>query len=126
MLRVLRRTHLYLGCFFAPLLLFFVLSGAYQTVTPDRRKGTADSDDLASRLTRVHAEQYYPSASADAYSTRLFAALVVVMCAALVLTIVLGVVLALHVLREKWAVWLALALGWIVPVVVLWLGQRRE
>jgi hypothetical protein len=77
--RAIRRAHLHLGVFFAPLLLFFVLTGWYQTVTPDRRKGAADSDDWVSRLTRVHVEQYFPSKSAEGYSTSLFTTLVVVM-----------------------------------------------
>jgi len=36
-MKKLRRVHLYLGCFFAPLLIFYVVTGWYQTVNPDRR-----------------------------------------------------------------------------------------
>ncbi|MCC7374396.1 MAG: hypothetical protein IT581_07055 [Verrucomicrobiales bacterium] len=123
--RLLRRVHLYLGVFFTPLLLFFVLTGWHQTVTPDRRKGVSDADDWLGRLDRVHVEQYYPSQEAEGYSTKLFRALVVVMSVALVVTVVLGVVLAFRVLKARWAVWLALALGFAVPILTLWLGQRR-
>ncbi len=124
MKRVLRRTHLYLGVFFAPLLMFYVLTGWYQTVNPDRRKGIGDSDDWVSRLSRVHVEQYYPSRTAEGYSTTLFRGVVVAMSAALCLTVILGVVLAFQVLKARWAVWLVLCLGIIVPVLTLWLGQR--
>lgn len=123
--RFLRRAHLYLGVFFTPLLLFFVLTGWHQTVTPDRRKGVSDADDWIGRLDRVHVEQYYPSRTAEGYSTKLFRALVVVMSVALVVTVVLGLFLAFQVLKARWAVWLALVLGFAVPILTLWLGQRR-
>jgi hypothetical protein len=125
MSRLLRRVHLYLGVFFTPLLLFFVLTGWHQTVTPDRRKGASDSDDWIGRLDRVHVEQYYPTRSAEGYSTKLFRGLVVAMSVALMATVILGVVLAFQVLKARWAVWLALVLGFAVPILTLWLGQRR-
>jgi hypothetical protein len=124
-MRTLRRLHLYLGCFFAPLLIFYVATGWYQTVNPDRRKGTGDSTDLVSRLTRVHVEQYYPAESASGYSTRWFRALVVLMALALITTVILGIILAFRSSRNSWPVWLSLALGVALPVIVLWLGQRR-
>ncbi len=125
MTRLLRRTHLHLGVFFAPLLLFFVVTGWHQTANPDRRKGTNDSEDWVSRLNRVHVEQYYPTKSAEGYSTRMFSALVALMSVALIATVVLGVALAFQALKSKWAVWLSLGLGIAVPMLTLWLGQRR-
>jgi hypothetical protein len=38
---------------------------------------------------------------------------------------VLGLVLALRTLRSAWVVWASLALGILVPVLCLWLGQRH-
>lgn len=125
MTRWLRRVHLHLGVFFAPLLLFFVLTGWHQTVTPDRRKGEADSDDWVSRLNRVHVEQYYPSKEAEGYSTKLFTGLVVGMSLALAATTLLGVVLAFQVMKKRGLVWISLALGFMVPAVFLWLGQKH-
>ncbi|HKS36783.1 MAG TPA: hypothetical protein VJW76_06315 [Verrucomicrobiae bacterium] len=124
-MKLLRRTHLYLGCFFAPLLLFYVATGWYQTVNPDRRKGVSDSLDLVSRLNRVHVEQYYPTEAAAGYSTYAFRILVVVMSIALITTLALGIVLAFRTSRNKWPVWLSLGLGILLPVVLLWLGQKR-
>ena len=125
-MKKLRRIHLYLGCFFAPLLIFYVLTGWYQTVNPDRRKGVNDSLDLVSRLARVHVEQYYPAESATGYTTRWFRALVVVMAIALVSTVVLGIILAFRTSRSQWPVWVSLALGVVLPAVVLWLGQKHQ
>jgi len=125
-MKTLRRVHLYLGCFFAPLLLFYVITGWYQTVNPDRRKGVSDSQDLVSRLSRVHVEQYYPTESASGYSTRLFRVLIVIMANALISTVILGIILAFRTSRNKWPVWLSLALGVTLPVILLWLGQKHD
>jgi hypothetical protein len=125
-MKTLRRVHLYLGCFFAPLLIFYVATGWYQTVNPDRRKGVNDSTDLVSRLSRVHVEQYYPAESATGYSTRLFRALVVIMAVALNATVILGIILAFRTSRRKWPVWIALSLGIVLPVLLLWLGQKHD
>ena len=125
-MKTLRRVHLYLGCFFAPLLLFYVITGWYQTVNPDRRKGVSDSQDLVSRLSRVHVEQYYPTESASGYSTRLFRMLIVIMANALIATVILGIILAFRTSRNKWPVWLSLALGITLPVILLWLGQKHD
>ena len=124
-MKFLRRAHLYLGCFFAPLLLFYVATGWYQTVNPDRRKGVSDSLDLVSRLNRVHVEQHYPTEGAAGYSTYAFRFLVVVMSVALITTLSLGIILAFRTSRNKWPVWLSLVLGILLPVVLLWLGQKR-
>jgi hypothetical protein len=124
-MKFIRRLHLLLGCFFAPLLVFYVATGWYQTVNPDRRKGAADSMDFISRLNRVHVEQYYPAASATGYSTYWYRCLIVLMSLALITTVVLGLVLAFRGSRSRWPVWLSLTLGILLPVALLWLGQRR-
>ena len=125
-MKLIRRIHLYLGCFFAPLLIFYLTTGWYQTVNPDRRKGVADSDDLISRLNRVHVEQYYPTESASGYSTYLFRGMIVIMAVALMTTVILGVILAFRTSRNKWPVWLSLVLGIVLPIVLLWLGQKHD
>ena len=108
------------------MLIFYVATGWYQTVNPDRRKGVGDSNDLISRLNRVHVEQYYPTESAAGYSTYLFRGLVVGMAIALVTTVALGVVLAFRTSRNKWPVWISLGLGIVLPIVLLWLGQKHD
>ncbi len=79
---------------------------------------------MISRLNRVHVEQYYPTESASGYTTYLFRGLVVGMAIALVTTVALGVVLAFRTSRNRWPVWLSLALGVVLPIVLLWLGQK--
>lgn len=123
-MKLLRRLHTYLGCFFAPLLLFFLATGLYQTISPNRQKGTGELGDWKARLTSVHVDQIYPTESATSYSPVLFQGLVVAMAVGLIITLVLGVVMALRFSRKKWPVWLWLALGFGVPVSFLLLGQR--
>ena len=125
-MKLIRRIHLYLGCFFTPLLIFYVATGWYQTVNPDRRKGVGDSSDLISRLSRVHVEQYYPTESATGYSTFFFRLLIVLMAIALITTVSLGIVLAFRTSRNKLPVWLSLGLGIALPVILLWLGQKHD
>ena len=124
-MRKLRRLHTYLGCFFAPLLLFFLLSGWYQTVTPNRQKGHGELGDWKARLTSVHKESIYPTESANSYSPALFRTLVVVMSVALVVTLALGVFMAVRFTPKKWPVWTSLALGVMLPLLFLLLGQKH-
>ena len=105
--------------------MFYLATGWYQTVKVDRKKNVAEADTWISRLTSVHVDQIYPAESAESYSPVLFRILVVVMVLALMATIVLGVVLAFRTLRQRWMVWLSLGLGIAVPILFLWLGQRR-
>ena len=121
----LRRLHLYLGVFFAPMLLFFVVTGWYQTAFPDRRKSVFEANAVMDRLRAVHADQTFPVASANSYSTTGFRWLIYCMSVALVLTLFLGIVLAFRTMKKRWIVWLMLALGFVVPALSLWLGQRR-
>jgi hypothetical protein len=60
----------------------------------------------------------------ESYSPALFQGLVIAMVIALIVTVLLGVWMAFRTLRRKWTVWLALALGVLVPVVLLWLGRH--
>ncbi len=124
-MKTLRRAHLFLGCFFAPLLIFYVATGWYQTLHPDRKKDLGHADDWIGRMTSVHIDQIYPAKSANSFSPGLFRVLVVLMSIALIVTVLIGVYLALRALRQKWTVWAALALGVVTPILLLWLGQKR-
>ncbi len=126
-MRSLRRLHTYLGCFFAPLLVFYILTGWYQTVYHDRLKSPGDAETLGEHLRTIHVDQIYPT-SHESFCTpsspKLFQWLVVVMAIALVTTIILGVILAFRSIRKPWPVWLSLILGFLVPIALLWLGHH--
>jgi hypothetical protein len=124
--KAIRKIHLYLSVFFAPLLIFFVATGWYQTVTVQRNKLLGEQDTFVSRLTSVHVDQIYPSNSGTGeYSTLLFKSLVISMSVALLVTIGLGIILAFKTSRRAWVVCACLGLGVCLPVVFLWLGQPK-
>jgi len=123
-MKTLRRIHLYLGCFFAPLLLFFVCTGWYQ-MFHERKKNPGEGESWVDRLSDVHVDQIFVNETAGSFSPKLFQFLVVVMSLSLILTVLLGIVLAFRSIRRRWLVWASLGLGVLVPVLFLWLGQRR-
>ena len=100
-MKKLRRLHTYLGAFFAPLLLFYVLTGWYQTVYHDRLKSPGDAETIGEHLRTVHVDQIYPTDRERSHpsSPKLFQALVVVMAIALVVTVILGIILAFRSIK---------------------------
>jgi hypothetical protein len=125
-MRMLRRVHTYLGVFFAPLLLFFVLSGWYQTVNRDRLKSPGDAETWQQYMRVVHTDDIYPTNHEFSHpsSPKLFQFLVVLMAMALTTTIVLGIILAFRSVRNRWLIVMSLALGVVVPAACLWLGHH--
>jgi hypothetical protein len=124
--RAVRKLHLYLSVFFAPLLIFYIGTGWYQTLTVQRNKALGEQDTLAAKLTSVHVDQIYPKQNAvGEYSTVLYKILVVAMSVCLLTTIGLGLYLAFRTSRRLWPVWLSLAMGLLLPIVFLWLGQPK-
>jgi hypothetical protein len=126
-MKLLRRIHSLLGVFFAPLLVFFVATGWYQTVNPDRLKSPSEAETLVQKLRVVHTDQIYPGNRElrTPSSPKLFQWLVVIMSVALLATVVLGLVLAIRGGRRQWTTWVSLGLGLAVPAVILWLGHSR-
>ena len=127
MMKLLRRLHLYLGCFFAPLLLFYILTGWYQTLNPNRLKSPSEAETLLQKFRVVHSDQIFPSENEldKPSSPKKYRALVVVMSLASTVMILIGLVLAFKTLRQQWPVWLSLVLGVVLPAFLLWLGQGR-
>lgn len=126
-MKFIRRAHLFLGCFFTPLLLFYILTGWYQTVNQNRLKHPSEAETLLQKFRVVHSDQIYPAEQEfeKPSSPRYFKALVVVMSIAATVTIVLGLVLSFKLLKPVWPVWLCLVLGILLPMLMLWLGQKR-
>ena len=125
-MKFLRKLHLYLGCFFTPLLLLYIGTGWYQTVSANRNKGLGEGGGWREKLTSIHVDQVFPTESAETYTPQLFQYLVVAMSIALTLTIILGVFLAFKTSRKVWPVWVSLILGLAIPMILLWLGQSTD
>ena len=125
-MRLIRKLHLYLSVFFAPLLIFFIATGWYQTISGERNKVLGEQDTWVTKLTAVHVDQIYPSETGTGeYTTTLFKVLVVTMSIALLATIILGMILAFRSTKRPWLVALSFAIGIAVPVAFLWLGQPK-
>jgi hypothetical protein len=117
-----RSLHLVLGVFFSPLLLLFVVTGWWQTVNSDDERN-ADGGrvhTLLQHLSSVHSDDYFPPEKHGTHGHAAFKAMVVAMSVGLIFSILLGLVLAVKMLRKKWMVALTLGLGILVPALVLW------
>jgi len=105
----LRRVHLYLGSFFAPMLLFFAVSGIWQEF------GLQRYGSWIGYLSAIHTGSRLKS-QAHAPSSAYLQGFVVLMGASLIVTITLGIILAFKYGRG------AVTLACLVAGVVIPLG----
>ena len=105
----LRSIHLYLGCVFAPLLLFFTLSGIWQTLglrTP-----------VLERLSTIHTTR--PLKNGSELSGPVLRFFVIVMAVSFLVTTLLGVVMAVKYGRNRKAAYACLAFGVLFPLILI-------
>lgn len=118
-MKKLREIHLYLGCLFAPVLIFFAITGAWQLFSLHR--GTKDGSYTPARvvvlLSEIHQFQHIPPASPQAATPlRYFILLAAV---GLVFTTLLGTLMAFRFGRSKSAVSVCLVAGVLIPLTIL-------
>jgi hypothetical protein len=126
MIRWLRRLHTFLGVFFSPLLLLFVITGWWQTVSPNRNKGLGFGTSWIEKLSTIHVDNYFPLSGARNYSTDLFKVLVVIMAVGLIFTTLLGLMMAFRFAKRKVLITLILLAGILVPIFLLYLGEGAK
>lgn len=121
-MKSLRRIHLYLGCVFAPALIFFAVSGAWQLFS--FHVGTKDRSyqppEAIAAISRVHQYQHLVGTeprSGNAPLKYFFLAAAI----GLVLTTVLGVVMAFRYSRSPLPVALCLGGGVALPLALLFI-----
>lgn len=120
---IMRRLHAFLSIFFTPLLLLFILTGAWQMMVPEEeREKPGMIRKLAEDLSTVHTDGYFPKAGTADPSTTGFKILTAGLCVALVVSILLGLVLAWNSPRNRWWSVVALVLGVLIPALILWLA----
>jgi hypothetical protein len=120
-MKTLRQLHLYLGCFFAPLIAFFALTGIMQTYRLNEApKDQPQPPAWVKAMAMVHKNQNL--ARGEPAGAMKF--MTAVMGAALAATIVLGVILAFKFGRSRLAVIGCLVLGTVIPVAALFLSHR--
>jgi len=118
----LRAIHTWLGVFFAPLLLLFIVTGWWQTFATDETKDHGAMNAFLARLSDIHTDDYFKHHAGEPHASGHFKLLVGAMSATLILTILLGLALACQNARQaRWAA-LAFGLGIVVPVLILWLN----
>ena len=120
--RSLRRLHLYLGSLFAPVLLFFATSGAWQVyrINDAKKDGSYAPPRFIKVLSSVHKNQTLTNKEIrDRTAIKAF-----VFAAALLLitTTFLGIVMAYRFTASPLLVSVCLFAGIIVPVVLLYLS----
>lgn len=125
-MKLIRKLHLFLGVFFTPLLVFFVATGWYQTLNPDRLKSPGEAETLLQKFRVVHTDLIYPGDRefTRPSSPKLFQGIVGAMSAAVLITTLLGVYLAFKTVRGTGWVLFWLVAGLAVPVGLLIAGRR--
>jgi hypothetical protein len=122
-MRLLRQIHLYLGCLFAPLLVFFAVTGSWQIFywhEAERGNPTGYQPPHALVvLSNIHKEAHIPPTklkSSTPLRYFMFAAAV-----GLVVTTIIGVIMAYRFSQRPIVATVCLAIGVIVPAMMLWI-----
>ena len=120
----LRKTHLYIGCLFAPALVFFIVTGCWQTfrLNDAKKDGSYNPPAIVKMLSEVHLSAKYQVGRGQGHPSQPFKVFVLAMAFFLLVTIVLGIVLALQSSGRSWGVWACLLCGTLLPILLLWLG----
>ncbi len=119
-IRRLRLVHMWLGVFFSPLLLLFIITGWWQTFANDDTKNHGPINGFLARLANIHTDDYFARHAGPQHGSGHFKIYVGCMAATLILTILLGLALACQNARQMgWAA-LAFALGILFPVLILY------
>lgn len=134
-----RRLHLYLGCFFTPMLLFYILTGWYQTVNEDRLKSPGEAQSILQKARLVHTVAILPPHVSEEEMNSIdfskpvpkvtdsrpatFKWLAILMCIMATVAIALGLILSFKTMKRKWLVAAILLAGCLLPLLMLKLGQ---
>jgi hypothetical protein len=119
-LKLFRKVHLYLGCFFAPLLVIFIASGVLQTFDLHQQKKNNSYTPPAwvETIAQLHQHQRVVLNDVRSDPSEMFRWFVLAMSVGLFINIALGVVMAFKFADPK-VVWVVMILGIVVPVVIL-------
>ena len=123
-IKAMRSVHLYLGVFFAPLLVFFLISGSWQTFNLHEasKSGNYVPPAIIKSLSQVHKDQRWVDGKMVPQSSMPFRCLVVLMSLGVLVTTILGIIMAFKYTKE-WVVWACLLMGVVVPCFLLWIAH---
>lgn len=121
-MKTLRQLHLYLGCIFAPLIIYFSLSGAWQVFRlNDVPKNEPPSwiHSALHELSKPHTNSVLPGLNPKAGHSVAFSMIVLLMGLGMVVTSSIGVFLALRQSRSPRIAALCIGVGVILPICLL-------
>lgn len=122
MMQRLRSIHLYLGCIFGPLLFYFAVSGIWQTL---KLHLAPDGSGKLAVLSTIHTSRALKTSGISTLSSPLLEAFVIAMAVGLMITAIIGVVMAFRFGRRRGVVIGSLAAGVLLPLLLItlsWLG----
>jgi len=116
----MRNIHLYLGVFFAPLLIFFLISGCWQTfrLNDASKDGSYKPPAIIKSLSQVHKDQRWTDSKTLTAPAIPFQCLVILMSLGVLITTLLGIVMAFKY-TKVWIVWGCLLMGLLIPCILL-------
>ena len=120
--RTLRRVHLYLGSLFAPVLLLFTASGAWQVyrLNDAKKDGSYTPPSIVKVLSSVHKNQTIQKETPQKTALKAF---VFAACLALITTTLLGIRMAYRFAPSPAVVTACLLAGSAIPFVLLLLSR---
>ena len=119
-LQRVRQVHTWLGVFFSPLLLLFIITGWWQTFVSDDDKDKGSFNSIMGKFSNIHTDDYFERTGGGRHASGHFKILVACMAVALIFTILLGLALACQNRKTFWRIALAFLLGILVPAMILY------
>ena len=112
-MKKLRALHLYLGCIFAPMLLFFAASGIWQTYSPCYTNQTK----ALVMLSTIHRGNSLKSG--ETLSSPVLRGFILLMALGFIITTILGVIMAATQGGNRKAAFWCLVFGFLFPAAVI-------
>jgi hypothetical protein len=110
----LRQIHLYLGCFFAPMLVLYAVTGIYQLLG----LGHGRNASWLRYLSSIHTEHASSKLETLNPASPFLIIFIVLMALSLIFTIILGIIMAFKFGRGRLTFW-CLAAGIVVPLALI-------
>jgi hypothetical protein len=121
-MRTLRQLHLYLGCLFAPLIIYFSLSGAWQVFRlNDLPKNEAPSsiNSVLNELSKPHKSSTLPGSNPKTERSMAFNVIASLMGLGMITTASIGVLIALRQSRSPRKAAICVVMGIVLPLCLL-------
>ena len=125
-MKTLRQVHLYLGCLFAPLLIYFSVSGIWQVFRFNDvpKNEVAPLRSFLHEISKPHTHATLPYHEPKIENSLSFAWAAALMGSGITVSTILGIILAFRFTKKRSLVVFCLIAGAALPVVFLLLALR--